>query len=353
MLHTIHLFKKINTSMYYALHRTFLKMAKANKVRFYEKHRQAYCELLKDRGINLILTRVEFEDGLSYSAIEIIMNPMRLLNHDDFVNLAELQHSSEIKKEFTKVFEPIKKIFHQDRKNKDLKFIFHKLDSYKFKRVDLAINIETEHIEYYMKLIRRGNIPDGFIQASNYNKTSKRTKPLEDSFYLKGIKKNASVTINCYNKGKQLKNKKLPGAKDAKWTIRFEVQCEYNKLYPLTRNEGNNLSFFLSDELSEDILGFYFKKTVGFGDYYTLSNARNIIQSQEGLGQKKKDALLDTLDMVNQKRGIWKARKHVDDKKSFDTRIKALHELNVNPVTIPANWKIDHLPCLLKLGHEE
>jgi hypothetical protein len=63
--------------------------------------------------------------------------------------------------------------------------------------------------------------------------------------------------------------------------------------------------------------------------------------------------LLDTLELVSKKRGIWKARKCVDDKKSFDASIKALYELKVNPVTIPYNWKIDYLPCLLKLEKEE
>lgn len=352
MLHTVHMFRKIDTNKYYALLGALQTLSKIHKTRFYTKQRQSYFELLKEHGIILILTRIEYEDGLSYSAIEIIMNPMRLLNTDDYLTLAELHHLSKIESKFKEVFEPIKKQFYKKRENKRSIFNFQNLDSYKLKRVDFAINIETEFIEYYMKLIKRSNIPNGFYQVSKYDKVSKRRKPFEDSFYLKSIK-NSSVTINCYNKGKQLKSQGLPSSELAKLTIRFEVQCKYSKIYPLGKNKINKLSFFLNDKLSDDILEYYFKKTVGFGDYYTLQEAKNLVQSHTRIRLKKKEALLKTLEIVSKKRGVWKARKGVDDKKAFDAYIKDLHKLGINPVTIPNNWEIECLPCLFGLENEE
>lgn len=354
MLHTVHMFCKIKTDFYSALYRTLLKLSKLNKVRFYDKGTATYCELLKDYGLNLILKRSELEDGISYSAFEIIMNPMRLLNPDDYYQLADMQHSKAIYTEFEKVFKPIKKEFNQDKRNKQLKFKLDKTDSYKFKRVDFAVNIVTEDIENYMNLIKRSNIPDSFYQETKYDKSSKRRKPFEDSFYLVGRNKanKATVTINCYHKGKQLKNKKLPCTDErAKYTIRFEVQCEYNKTYALTKSEAfgkDGFSYFLSNEVSEDNLKFYYKKTIGFGDYYTLSKAKEIIQGKR-MKKEKKVALLEILDIVNEKRGIWKARKNTPDKKLFNKYIKEIHELGVNPVTIPVSWKIEHLPCLFDL----
>lgn len=351
------MFCKIKTDVYSSLYKTLLSLSKLNKVRFYDKGAATYCELLKDNGINLILKRFEFEDGLSYSAIEVIMNPMRLLNPDDYYQLADIRHSEAIYREFKNVFKPINNEFNKDKRNKLLKFKYGNLDAYKFKRVDFAVNIETEEIENYMKLIKRGNIPNGFHQYIEYDKSSKRSKPPKDSFYLVGKNKarKATVTINCYNKGKQLKNEKLPCDKRAKHTIRFEVQCHYNKTYTITMGEAFKKRGFLhilSEEVSDDILRYYNKKTIGFGEYYTFPKALEIIRSKR-MKQKRKEALIEALEIVNEKRGIWKAREAVSDKIEFDKKIKEIHELGVNPVTIPVNWKIEHLPCLFDLIQHE
>jgi len=357
MLHTVHMFCKIKTDFYSALYKTLLKLSKLNKVRFYDKGTATYCELFKDNGLNLILKRNEFEDGISYSAFEIIMNPTRLLNPEEYYQLADMRHSAAIYRKFEKVIELIKKEFNKDKRNKLFKFKLDKLDSYKFKRVDFAVNIETELIERYMKLIERGNIPNGFHPYTIYDKSCKRSKPAKDSFYLLGKNKakKDTVTINYYNKGQQLKNRKLPCDKRAKHTIRLEVQCEYIKTYTLTKSEAFNKQgflYFLSKEVSDDILRFYYNKTIGFSDYYPLSKAKEIILSTK-MKQKKKNVLVGTLDLVNKKRGIWKARETVSDKKEFDKHIKEIHKCGVNPVTIPVNWKIDYLPCLFDLVSDE
>jgi hypothetical protein len=61
---------------------------------------------------------------------------------------------------------------------------------------------------------------------------------------------------------------------------------------------------------------------------------------------EKKEALLEILELVNVKRGIWKARKTASDKKELDKWIKQLHEIGVNPVTIPIADGMEYLPCL-------
>ncbi|MGN7761277.1 hypothetical protein [Paenibacillus sp. 22594] len=62
--------------------------------------------------------------------------------------------------------------------------------------------------------------------------------------------------------------------------------------------------------------------------------------------------LVDTLKIVNDKRGIWKARETVDNKKGFDNHIKKLHDIGINPVTIPIAERIDYLPCLFDITNQ-
>ncbi|MFC4596865.1 hypothetical protein [Cohnella hongkongensis] len=354
MLHTVEMFCKIKSDYYSALLRTLRKLSKLYKARCYDKKNLTHCELLKNNGLNLTLKRIELEDGISYSALEIIMNPARLLNENEYFQLTDLHHYEAIEKAFEKVFKPIKIGFERDKKNKHIKFKLHKISSYNFKRVDFAVNIITEHIELYMRLIRRANIPEGFHLFDMPDLVSKRRKPPKDSFYIvhKNKKGNKTVTVTCYNKGAQLKSENLPFDEEkVMYALRFEVQCEYGKTYNLTRNiefSQKGFLYFLSRDVSENILNFYFKKTIGYGDYYTLPKAKEIIQSKR-LKTEKKHALLKTLEQVNEKRRIWKARDMVSNKREFDKRIKELHKLGVNPVTIPVRWNVDYLPCLFEL----
>ncbi|WP_143100981.1 hypothetical protein [Paenibacillus sp. 1_12] len=301
------------------------------------------------------------EDGISYKALEIIMNPMRLLNKNDYLQLASIEHCQSIYTAFEKALKPIKKEFKSRKCNKKLTFQLHHLDSYSFKRVDFAVNFYTEHIKLYMKLIKRANIPNGFQQYLTYRESSKRYEPTEHSFYIfrksksKSKHEHVTLTVQCYDKGEQLKENNLPCLdEDANYTIRFEVQCHYNKVFRIIKSNGlskQGFCQFLREDISDNELHKYFKKTIGYGDYYTLSKAKEIIRRKR-LHSETNEALIATLELVNSKRGIWKARETVEDMMEFDKRIKKLLELGVNPVTIPITEGVDYLPCLFDCGKE-
>lgn len=351
------MFCKLDSHFYSALFKVLHQLSVLNHSKFYpEKDGSYHCYLLKNEtGIQLILRSKEFEDGISYKALEVIMNPMRLLDVNDYLQLADMKHFQAIYAAFKKAFNPIKKKFESKKRNRKLIFKLHQLDSYNFKRVDFANNIYTEHIKLYMKLIKRANIPNGFQLFVKYKESSKRYEPPEHNFYIfrksKSESKPNHVTLNiqCYDKGEHLKEQNLPCDDErANYTIRFEVQCHYNKVYRIIKANGlskQGFSQFLREDISAHELHKYFKKTIGYGDYYTLSKAKEIVQSKR-LQSKMKDALMATLDLVNDKRGIWKAKETVSDKKEFEKRIKKLHEIGINPVTIPIAEKIDYLPCL-------
>jgi hypothetical protein len=357
MHHTVHMFCKLDYHFYSALFDVLKKMSIDKNVKFHKGKDGTYlCYLLQENGLMLILRRSVLEDGISYNALEIVMNPMRLLNATDYLQLADIKHCKLIYGAFKKAFQPIKKKFESSKRNRNFKFKLHNLDSYSFKRVDFAVNILTKHIKLYMNLIKRANIPSGFQLFLKYSESGKRYEPPKHSFYIfkksKSKKKDqVTITINCYDKGEQLKENNLPFDARAEYTIRFEVQCWYNKIYRIIKTKGlskQGYSQFLREDISDEILHDSFQTTVGLGDYYTLSKAKEIILSKR-IKQEKVRVLIETLELVNAKRGIWKARETVSEKKEFDKRIKQLHELGVNPVTIPAAWGIDFLPCLFDL----
>ncbi|ULO08974.1 hypothetical protein H1230_09490 [Paenibacillus sp. 19GGS1-52] len=361
MYHTVHMFYKFDFHYYSAMYEVLSELSKTKKCRYFEEPKGSHqFHLLGDQGIKIILKRSTVVDEITYSAIEIIMNPMRLLDGNDYLQLADSAHFDQIRTSFKRALNDIRKKFRSKKRNKNLIFRFDLLDIYSFKRVDFAINISTEHVALYMKLIKRANIPDGFQLYTIYNSISKRSEPPRDSFYIfrkrftKGKGASLELTVNCYNKGIQMLENGLPYHERAMTTIRFEIQCGYNKIYRIIRSKNLNkqgYSQFLREDISAEVLHTYFKKTVGYGDYYTISKAKELIMNTR-LKLETRNNLIETIELVNDKRGIWKARETVDDKKRFDEHIKRLHDIGINPVTIPIAERIDYLPCLFDITNQ-
>ncbi len=143
--------------------------------------------------------------------------------------------------------------------------------------------------------------------------------------------------------------------------IRFEVQCKPRKIIDLNRHikDNNYLRInkyddFLSPAMCEKIIKYYFTRTIGLGDWYSLSYARQMIQLNH-FNQNKEYRLIDALDAVNQCRGVSKAKKAIEqsptaskDIRKFNDSLRELNKLGINPVTIPVSWGINHLPNLLE-----
>ncbi|OMC75064.1 hypothetical protein BK121_03355 [Paenibacillus odorifer] len=359
MHHTVHMFYKFDYQYYSAIFTILQEIClDSHRIFFKDTDKSWQFHLLKDKGLLLILRHNEYSEGISYHALEIIMNPMRLLQEDDYYNLAESKYSKQIYKEFKRAFTPIRKKFKSKKSNKNLIFKFDNLDIYSFKRIDFAINICTDYVDLYMKLIKRADIPNGFQLYAPYDNISRRSKPPEDSFYIfrrstsKG--NHVTLTINCYKKGVQMIDNALPEHELSAKTIRFEVQCRYSKVYSIIRSNGlskQGYSQFLDEVISTKVLDTYIKKTIGYGDYYTLPKAKSIVEGTK-LKLETKNALITTLEQVNEKRSIWKAKEASADQKKFIKSIKKLHEIGINPVTIPIAEKVDYLSCFFDINNQ-
>ncbi len=170
--------------------------------------------------------------------------------------------------------------------------------------------------------------------------------------------KGNSVVINCYWKGDQLaeKHPDNPSLEDSRHVIRFEVQCKYPKVHLMSSNiekRAGNYDFMImkemwSDKVCEDVVTKYFNKVVRKGDYFTLPGARWMVEAHN-FRQDKEERLIYALELINECRGIAKAKSKLFsvDLKDFKRSLKDLDDILVNPVTIPREWNIDYIPNLL------
>lgn len=180
-----------------------------------------------------------------------------------------------------------------------------------------------------------------------FDPISRRNLPYDDAFYLES----KSVVFSIYDKYSQMSRNK-PDYKDieeARNIIRVEVQCKKNKTNYMKSSQGwfnKSLTNYADEEMCQKTLLFYYKKIIGFGDYYTLSAARSKILDNEKLREESKLNMLGLLELVNEKRGIWKARPYYKGE-DFDKILARLNKEGINPVTIPAHWGIRELPNLV------
>ena len=215
-----------------------------------------------------------------------------------------------------------------------------------------------------MNLIKRSDIPPSYHEWMEYDEISHRKRTRPGSFYLI----NDSVHINCYSKYMQLLDKSKKNIErgyppvpqktldDARDIIRFEVQCHYRKTYFLSRNikqQGrgypNKYKEILAQEQCIEIINSYYKKTIGWSNWYSLEAAVALVKSRRFNSQKEK-RLISALQEVSQCRSLAKAKasNQGSDLETFKRSLNDLSSIGINPVTIPKNWGVKRIWNLLE-----
>lgn len=256
-----------------------------------------------------------------------------------------------------------------NREAKRISPLLGEFKNYSLTRLDYCINFSINELlpgcdaEQIITLIKRSNIPRHYKEYMVYDHTSHRLRSKPGSFYIY----NNSVTVNCYSKYIQLqhlseeniKNNRPPVPEEtlnkSKDIIRFEIQCKYPKAYTLSHKSCETnihypykyMGLFTPDKCKE-IITYYFKKIIGTGDWYSLSHAVSIIKSKNYNAQREQ-RLIETLKFINQCRSVFQASQYYTGKDyvKFLNTLKELNQININPVTIPQNWGIKHIPNLL------
>lgn len=233
--------------------------------------------------------------------------------------------------------------------------------SYLLNRIDYCVNFHLKELcrsctpEQVITLFKRGNIPERYEERKEYDyHTSHRNKTDKNTFYLQS----KSVTVNCYWKYYQLQKEFLdcPDIDNSLDVIRFEIQCKYLKVYSMSKNLKESMdcdnpeliSSMLSDDVSNSIVTKYYNKIIRKGDYYPLETAKRIVRDNRFQSQKE-ERLINALNLINRCRGISKAKAELrgEEFEDFKRSMRELEALGINPVTIPREWGIRHIPNLL------
>lgn len=294
--------------------------------------------------------------GIYYHAIEIRLNPKVLIQENEYVKVARASDYNDIRDQFKKVLKPIQKLFEENPSHGVYRF--NALSEYQVKRFDYCINIRTELHEVYMGLIKRADVPARFIVMSELDEKTGRRKSYDQSFYIQT--KKHSVGINFYNKQYQMHKgfEDYEMLEDACNIIRLEIQCLAGKTNSMKqKHEWKYRDFinFANDDIARKMIYDYYEKTVGFEDYFTLSEAKRRVETCCNYRGKTKAKIIEVLELVNQKRSIHQARlaysenlENSDDVAEFNSMIKKIRKSGINPVTIPVNWGYDHIPNLVE-----
>ena len=306
----------------------------------------------KDHGIKWMIRSDMQSDAYKEYTIEATINPKILGGSRDYINAATEDDMEVAAINFNRIarsISPVLKTF----------------DYYRIKRIDYCVNFSLNEFapgcssDQVMKLIRRGDIPPHFREWAEFDSTAHRMKGKPDSFYL--ICKSAN--INCYGKQVELweRNQKNPGSisqtmlKEAQDIIRFEVQCKYPKVYALSRRaekDGNDSINKYHDLLKYQaclkVVNYHYQMAVGKGDWFILSKAEKIILRQD-FNKQKRNRLLGALQEVSQCRSLARAKAlhQGEDLVAFKRTLKDLSDIGINPVTIPREWGITHIPNLM------
>lgn len=265
--------------------------------------------------------------------IEIRLNPKRLIEKENLIQLTNKQDLSAIVVKFSKII----KLIHPS---------LSQLNNWTQKRIDYALDIVTEYVAEYIELAQRADKPSSFKERTLENRHKGQER---GSFYLY----TNDIAINFYDKMDQImKQTNEPQIlSQAQNILRLEVQLGESKTCEIKNKKGfstKNVSNFMSKEMALEYILSYYNKTVGQGNYFTLAKAREIINNNSKLTIGTKIKLTKCLELINKKRSVWKAREEYTDVRLFNKYLKLIRNLGINPVTIPGRWGIDFLENPLK-----
>ncbi|WP_019911542.1 hypothetical protein [Paenibacillus sp. HW567] len=285
------------------------------------------------REIRLI--HYTLDTGLTYRAIEILLNPKLLLNPEMLIQSTTMAEIPLVPEAFDR---RLRTIFG------NLSEALPTFNHWNCKRIDLCTDLVIENVDEYTQLFQHSRTPN-------------RHFTLHNEFVGSAYYTSRSLIVNIYNKEneteKRLKNEhttiRIEHLEEARNILRIEIQCRGNKINYIKRKEGlpdKRIEHFLNAQLAESILLTYFDRSVGLGDFYSLSYARRRVR-QLVRQKRTQDNLIGMLRLVKDAGSVDAAKEQfmlTASKEVFNRRVKALGNLGINPVTIPSDWGINQLP---------
>lgn len=318
--------------------------------------------------LDLRIAFVKYEGitwNLRYSGIthtpfvHVQINPKFLAGFTDYITAANLDDMNLAGAQFNAI-------------SRGISPLLRTFNDYHITRLDYCVNFALDELtpgcsaEQMINLIKRSNVPSRFKEWGTYDEVSHRFKTKPSSFYLT----NGSANLNCYSKYMKLVEQQEQNKErgyepipqhvldDSRHIIRFEVQFKYHKMYRLSRTSEkpeedtptNQYRTLLDPAMCENVIKSYYARSIGYGHWYSLTEAISRVQATSYNAQKK-ERLCDALRRINKCRSVEQAKATLNDRElaAFKLTLKELSDIGVNPVTIPREWG---LPCIHNLLEE-
>ncbi len=294
------------------------------------------CEALTERGITVKFVRCKLGMTPVYYGVWMIINPRRFLGDNTYVG-----------------------IFHTNRVDDLLEGLYWtlvgigighlSLDRFRLHRIDMCRNVflgSQNMVETYIELLKKCFVPQGY--------TWNEIGGVEYAMRLKdGVKvATDALAIVAYNKKAQMIKQdgyyNIIDIEEAEGLLRFEIQLYEGRIRHLCRMDNSlyNLRNFLlcCEVLSLQHFEQYIPRVFLKGNYFTLEDAKNIVE-QSDYYQPTKKKMLMLLDSVSTHRNLMTALNEVcrrcrpTNPYNF-TRdlIQSFDDIYLNPITIPRRW---------------
>lgn len=257
--------------------------------------------------------------------LEIELQPIRLLQYNEHVDLADFEQYHAIAEKFNA---HIAQLFgYLSALPDNLKF-----ENWKVKRIDYAFNLHTPYVGAYIRLLHRGRTP------RNYQR-----KAYDTSIYFHA----KSKRYNFYDKHSHLLSKgdkvSMEELHRAEGILRFEVQCEkksVEKLKDQFKLEDMSVISLWNKNIARHVLHCAIESVFDEQAFYRIDIVREkLLQDQntaDCLSVVRTIADAPTLDDAK----FMYFKKHSDCKnpnKKYSRRLKQIQNIGVNPLTLPVD----------------
>lgn len=301
-----------------------------------------YNRRLRDNGI-VIMNYKKVNPGITLYIFLVRINFKRLIEQKDRIAIMTASDTPIIKNKFDELMQG---------------FIegMPMFEEWKVNRIDYCVNVHTEYVEEYIKLLQKGSLPyrTKMIRNENRNKGFKTGSYYVVSEARNKIKKTTgSITINFYDKYNELLNQQKKDTaitkdivEQGKNILRLEVQCHKPKTEYLKVKHNmtaKNIHLFLNPNIGNAVIERAIKQVCGTADYQRISVAESMIDKssytipkKEQLKKLLKDIAVKHKVAVTQVRNEYISTGTMTQA-TFRNYMKCLSELNINPVTLSDN----------------
>lgn len=242
-----------------------------------------------------------------------------------------------------------------------------KLKKCNLRRMDFCVNARLENqeqVKAYIKIMKRANVPSKLELYEEYDKVSKRQKPMKDDFTVWASE---YVAVSVYNKYAEMKKQKKSVFPESEINrvdniVRIEIRCMEGKIRALKKKFGiETIREFMrnAEEIGDYLYKYYLQKMLGTGSIYSLKKALERID-MSGYKQSNVEILKEFVITANQQRSAAdavKIFKQTDGKKEVKRIISMMNLIETNYVTAPNDtvklFKHGYIPTPMELYERE